>query len=89
VRVAPGRQQPGQKCSSEQISGGFRFDPRISEDGLYSSFKPAQKSKEVEVREKAETITDPIARWAYLHFNLPKEEDNAPFRINYKMRWEQ
>ena len=48
-----------------------------------------QKSKEAQVRDRVATITDPVARWCYLHFNLPKEEDNAPFRINYKMRWEQ
>ena len=41
------------------------------------------------MREKAETIKDPLARWSYLRAYLPKEEDNAPFRQNFKMWWEQ
>ena len=49
---------------------------------------PAQKRKEAEIRERAEAYTDPLARWAYLRANLPKEEDAAPFRQNFKMWWE-
>jgi hypothetical protein len=57
--------------------------------GLYSHFKPAQKSKEVVVREIAETIKDPIERWSYLHVNMPKQADDAPFRQRFTTRWGQ
>ena len=56
--------------------------------GLYSYFQPGQKSKEQQVREQAERYTDPLEKWAYLRINLPKEGDDAPFRLNYRLWWE-
>ena len=56
--------------------------------GLYTHFQPGHKSKEQEVREQAERYTDPLEKWSYLRVNLPKEADDAPFRLNYRQWWE-
>lgn len=56
--------------------------------GLYSHFLPGQRSKHAEVLQDADAIQDPIARWNYLRVNLPKPDDDEPFRINFKQRWE-
>ena len=55
--------------------------------GLYSHFRPGQKTKEQEVRDQAEKYSDPLEKWSYLRLNLPKEEENEPFRLYYQPWW--
>ena len=68
----------------------LRDDPSDSARTVYTrTSSRRKKSKEADVRDRAERFTDPLERWAYLRASLPKEEDNAKFRQNFKMGWEQ
>lgn len=56
--------------------------------GLYSHLGASRRPREYDVREKAETIEDPVARWNYLRVNMPKTVLPVRFKREVKMPWE-
>jgi hypothetical protein len=55
---------------------------------LSPSLPPRQGKQTPAMPDRAETIKDPLARWSYLHVNLPRAENATSFGQNFKMWWE-